>query len=157
MTIETVAVAADHGGYSLKETVLDEIRASGREVIDLGTADEAPVDYPDFAARLTQALGSGDATRGVLICGTGIGVSIAANRDPAIRAALCYDEETAILARKHNNANVLCLGGRKTENEEARKIVRLFLASEFEGGRHQKRIAKLDRTFCTTHQMKGDL
>ena len=140
----TVAVAVDHGGFVLKRAVIDEVRASGCDIIDLGANGEDPVDYPDVAARLKDAIRNGDAERGVLICGTGIGVSIAANRDPAIRAALCYDAETASLARRHNDANVICLGGRKTGETRAREMVRLFLSTEFDRGRHMRRVEKLD-------------
>ena len=140
----TVAVAVDHGGFALKQAIIDEVRASGCHIIDLGANSEDPVDYPDIAARLKDAIRKGDADRGVLICGTGIGVSIAANRDPGIRAALCYDTETASLARRHNDANVICLGGRKTGETKAREMVRLFLSTEFDQGRHARRVAKLD-------------
>lgn len=143
MSNETIAVAVDHGGYALKRAVIEEIRVGGRIAVDLGTDGEDPVDYPDFAAKLVDAIADGRTRRGVLVCGTGIGVSIAANRHPGIRAALCYDEETAALARRHNDANVICLGGRKTSEEAARGMVRLFLSTAFEGGRHARRVAKL--------------
>lgn len=145
MTAGTVAVAVDHGGHALKEAVMDEAARAGRRILDLGTDGTGSVDYPDFASRLVEAVFSGEADRGILVCGTGIGMSIAANRHPDIRAALCYDEETARLARRHNDANVLCLGGRKTSETDARAIVRLFLGTGFEGGRHERRIAKLER------------
>lgn len=143
MTSETIAIAVDHGGFSLKETAVSSVRAAGLEVMDLGTFDEESVDYPDFAEKLVSVIESRDAGRGILICGTGIGISIAANRHPGIRAALCYDEETAALARQHNDANVLCLGGRKTTREMARRIIEIFLSTPFEGGRHARRVAKL--------------
>ncbi len=145
MTARTVAVAVDHGGRVLKEAVMDEAARAGCGVLDLGTSGSGAVDYPDFASRLAEAVSSGEADLGVLVCGTGIGMSIAANRHPGIRAALCYDDETARLARRHNDANVLCLGGRKTPETAARAIVRLFLGTGFEGGRHGRRIAKLER------------
>ena len=143
MSNETIAVAVDHGGYALKQAVIEEIRAGGRIAVDLGTDSDDPVDYPDFAAKLVDAIADGRTRRGVLVCGTGIGVSIAANRHPGIRAALCYDEETATLARRHNDANVICLGGRKTSEQTARGLVRLFLSTAFEGGRHVRRVTKL--------------
>ena len=143
MTAQKIAIAADHGGFGLKASVVAAIREAGFDPVDLGTDSEESVDYPDFAEKLVSAMRDGDADRGVLICGTGIGISIAANRHPGIRAALCYDEETATLARQHNDANVLCLGGRKTGGDMARAIVKIFLSTPFEGGRHARRVAKL--------------
>ena len=143
MTHETVAVAVDHGGYALKHAVVDELREAGCEVLDLGADGADPVDYPGVAARVVAAVAGGAAGKGVLICGTGIGMSIAANRDGAVRAALCYDEETARMARRHNDANVICMGGRKTGEETARAMIRLFLATPFDGGRHARRVATL--------------
>ena len=139
----TVGVAVDHGGFPLKKFVIDEMQQLGLEVSDLGTDREDSVDYPDFADKLVAAIAGGRVAQGVLICGTGIGISIAANRHPSIRAALCYDEETAVLARQHNDANVLCLGGRKTDEETARKMVRAFFGTKSEGGRHARRVAKM--------------
>lgn len=143
MSKELIGIAVDHGGFALKQPVSDEIRAAGYDVLDLGTNDGESVDYPDYARKLVDAIGQEKVTRGVLICGTGIGISIAANRHPGIRAALCYDEETAALARQHNDANVLCMGGRKTTHDEARRMVRIFLETEFEGGRHARRVRKM--------------
>lgn len=143
MSQELIGIAVDHGGFALKQPVVDKIRALGYEVLDLGTHDEESVDYPDMAANLIAAFRDGRIVRGVLICGTGIGISIAANRHAGIRAALCYDDETAALARQHNDANVMCLGGRKTGPEQARGMVKVFLETEFEGGRHARRVGKL--------------
>ncbi|MGB0629489.1 MAG: ribose 5-phosphate isomerase B [Alphaproteobacteria bacterium] len=143
MSKETIGIAVDHGGFTLKQAVKEEIEAAGYGVLDLGTDSEDSVDYPDFAEKMVQAISAGTAQRGVLICGTGIGISIAANRHKGIRAALCYDEETATLARQHNDANILCLGGRKTDEPMARRMVTLFLNTEFEGGRHARRVGKL--------------
>jgi ribose 5-phosphate isomerase B len=140
---ETVAIAADHGGFDLKTVLLQELRALGYDAIDLGTKTGDAVDYPDFAAALTRAVADGQARQGVLICGTGIGMSIAANRHKDIRAALCHDSTTARLARQHNDANVLVLGGRILGVEEAKDCLKTFLATEFEGGRHARRVAKL--------------
>jgi ribose 5-phosphate isomerase B len=140
---EKIAIASDHGGFELKTQLKQELERLGFEPLDLGTDSLASVDYPDFAVKLAQALKAGDATRGVLICGSGIGISIAANRHPHIRAALCHDHVTARLARWHNNANVLCLGGRTTGVDVARDCLQVFLGTEFEGGRHQNRVAKL--------------
>ncbi len=143
MTPETIAIAVDHGGFSLKAAATDAARAEGWKVLDLGTDSTDSVDYPDFAEKLVAVIADGRASRGILICGTGIGISIAANRHKGIRAALCYDDDTATLARQHNDANVLCMGGRKTDEATARSMVRIFLTTEFEGGRHARRVAKL--------------
>lgn len=142
---ESVAVAADHGGFELKTLLLPELEALGLAVLDLGTDDSEPVDYPDFAVAVAEAIASGRAERGLLICGSGIGMSIAANRNAAVRAALCHDGLTARLARQHNDANVLVLGGRLIGPETARECVRIFFSTRFEGGRHARRVAKLAR------------
>ena len=155
MIKEIIGIAADHGGYVLKKSVKDAILVAGYEVLDLGTDSEEPVDYPDFAKKLAQAIQVSAVSRGILICGTGIGISIAANRHNGIRAALCYDEETVELARKHNDANVLCLGGRKTKKADAQKMVALFLGVEFEGGRHARRVAKFDEPSGRYEQSSG--
>jgi ribose 5-phosphate isomerase B len=143
MPKEMIGIAVDHGGFTLKQPVSREIQDVGYGVLDLGTNCKESVDYPDYAEKLVQAIKQDKVKRGILICGTGIGVSIAANRHPSIRAALCYDEETALFARKHNDANVLCLGGRKTKYLDAQKIVRIFLEANFEGGRHARRVRKM--------------
>lgn len=143
MSKELIGIAVDHGGLVLKQPVAEELRALGFEVLDLGTHDEKSVDYPDMAENLIGAFKDGRVNRGLLVCGTGIGISIAANRHPGIRAALCYDDETARLARQHNDANVLCMGGRKTDPDQARRMVRIFFETEFEGGRHARRVGKL--------------
>jgi ribose 5-phosphate isomerase B len=140
---ETVAIAADHGGVELKAILLPELRALGHEVIDLGTASAEPVDYPDVAEALAAAIEGGRATRGVLICGTGIGMSIAINRHRALRGALVHDGLTARLARQHNDANVLVLGGRVLGPELAKDCLKAFFATGFDGGRHARRVAKL--------------
>jgi len=146
MTQETIAVAADHAGFPLKETLKGELSARGLAVLDLGTDGPASVDYPDFANRLADALKRGAATRGIVICGTGIGISIAANRHPHVRAALCQDVTAARLARQHNDANVLALGARLIGEEVARECLKIFLDTPFEGGRHERRVAKLSAT-----------
>jgi ribose 5-phosphate isomerase B len=143
MPKELIGIAVDHGGFTLKQPVSREIQDVGYGVLDLGTNCKESVDYPDYAEKLVQAIKQDKVKRGILICGTGIGVSIAANRHPSIRAALCYDEETALFARKHNDANVLCLGGRKTTFLNAQQIVRIFLEASFEGGRHTRRVRKM--------------
>ncbi len=137
-----VAIAADHGGYELKAALVPELKALGFEVLDLGTNSADSVDYPNFANAVADALGSGRAQRGVLICGTGIGMSIAANRHRHLRCALAHDVTTAQLARQHNDANVLALGARVLGIETAKACVRTFFTTDFEGGgRHARRVA----------------
>ena len=143
MSKDLIGIAVDHGGFALKQPVMEEVRALGFEVLDLGTYDAESVDYPDMAEALIAAFEDGKVKRGFLICGTGIGISIAANRHAGIRAALCYDADTAALARQHNDANIMCLGGRKTSPDQAREMVRIFLETEFEGGRHARRVDNL--------------
>ncbi|HYL50053.1 MAG TPA: ribose 5-phosphate isomerase B [Stellaceae bacterium] len=139
---ETVAVAADHGGFDLKTVLLPELQVFGLGVLDLGTDNHQSVDYPDFADAVARAVEDGRARWGLLICGTGIGMSMAANRHRGVRAALVHDGLTARLARQHNDANVLVLGGRILGPELARDCVKIFFATPFEGGRHARRIAK---------------
>jgi ribose 5-phosphate isomerase B len=141
-----VAVAADHAGFELKTVLADEIAALGHEVVDLGTHSSESVDYPDFGHSLARAITDGAADCGVIVCGSGIGISMAANRHPGIRAAVCHDTTSARLARQHNDANVLALGSRLTGVEVAKDCVRIFLATEFEGGRHARRVAKIDQS-----------
>jgi ribose 5-phosphate isomerase B len=143
MPREIVAIAADHAGYVLKDLLRGEIESMGFEVLDLGTNGPESVDYPDFGAAAAAAIAAGRASRALLVCGTGIGISIAANRHPEVRAALCHDAATARLARQHNDANVLALGARIVGEEVARDCVRVFFTTEYEGGRHARRVAKL--------------
>ncbi len=143
MPQETVAIACDHAGVELKQVLGDELRARGLEVLDLGTEGSDSVDYPDFGHAMGKALAEGRAQRGVVICGTGIGISIAANRHPGVRAALCHNGLTARLSRQHNDANVLALGARIVGVEVAKDCLAEFLDTEFEGGRHADRVAKL--------------
>ena len=143
MTQQIIALASDHAGYALKTELKEELERQGHEVLDLGTHGPESVDYPDFGHAMGQALEEGRAQRGVLVCGSGIGISIAANRHPGVRAALCHDETSARLARAHNDANVLALGARLIGPEVARNCLDVFLATDFEGGRHEKRVAKL--------------
>ena len=141
---QTVAIAADHGGFELKSILVPELRAFGFEVLDLGTMSNDAVDYPDKANALAAALAEGRAIQGVLVCGTGIGMSIAANRHRQLRAALVHDVTSARLARQHNNANVLVLGGRLLGPELAKDCLKIFFSTAFEaGGRHERRVAKL--------------
>ncbi|HNB27323.1 MAG TPA: ribose 5-phosphate isomerase B [Alphaproteobacteria bacterium] len=140
---ETVAIASDHAGFNLKTELKQELQTLGYDALDLGPDGTASVDYPDFANRLAEAIQSGKARRGVLICGTGIGISMAANRHRHLRAAVVHDATTARLTRLHNDANVLCLGARITGADVAKDCLRVFLTTDFEGGRHQNRVAKL--------------
>ncbi|CAA6603318.1 putative sugar phosphate isomerase YwlF [Rhodospirillaceae bacterium LM-1] len=143
MPRDVIALASDHGGVELKALLKEELLKLDHGVLDLGTDGPDSVDYPDFAEAMAEAIRSGNAKRGVLICGTGIGISIAANRFPFIRAALVADVTTARLARQHNDANVLVLGGRVMGPETAKDCLRIFLETPFEGGRHQRRVEKM--------------
>jgi len=134
----------DHGGFDLKRLLAAHARSLGHEVIDVGPHAADAVDYPDFAHEVARRLVAGEAERGVLVCGTGIGMAIAANRHAGVRAALCHDAFTAETARRHNNANVLCLGGRTTGPGVALQILELFLAVGFDGGRHERRVEKVE-------------
>ena len=139
----TVALGADHAGYALKDHLAASLRAQGHAVRDLGTFGPERVDYPDVAHRVARAVAGGTAELGVLVCGTGIGMSIAANRHPGIRCALVHDVTSARLAREHNDANVLALGARMLGEMVALDCLATFLATAFEGGRHSHRLAKL--------------
>jgi ribose 5-phosphate isomerase B len=139
---ETVAVAADHAGYDLKTALIPQLRELGLEVLDLGTHGRDSVDYPDFADAVAAALKDGRARRGLLVCGSGIGISMAANRHRHVRAALCHDALTARLSRQHNDANVLVLGGRLIGLDTAKDCVEVFFKTAHDGGRHARRIAK---------------
>ena len=139
-----IAIASDHGGYELKVNVKRYLEARDIHVIDLGTDSEESVDYPVFGKACAEAVASGEADRGIVCCGTGIGISIAANKVKGIRCALCTDVNMAKLSRQHNNANVLAMGGRTTDTETALAITEAWLDTEFEGGRHQRRIDMLD-------------
>lgn len=143
MSRETIALASDHAGYGLKSLLAEEIAKLGHTVLDLGTDSEESVDYPDYGRAMAEAIAEGRVKRGVIVCGTGIGISMAANRNPAVRAALCSDETSARLARQHNDANVLALGARLVGEEVAKACLKVFLETEFEGGRHQRRVDKL--------------
>jgi ribose 5-phosphate isomerase B len=143
MAAGSIAIASDHAGFELKAVLIEELKSAGAAVLDLGTNAPDSVDYPDFANALAKALHDGRAAFGVLVCGTGIGISMAANRHRGIRAAHCRDTTDARLARQHNDANVLALGARTTGPEVAKDCLRIFLATAFEGGRHQRRVDKL--------------
>lgn len=141
-----IAVACDHGGFPLKETMLETIRANGHEAIDLGTHSEASVDYPDFAEKLGRVIQDGEADRGVLICGSGVGASVAANKLKGIFAAICHDTYSARQGVEHDAMNVLCLGARVIGVELARELVTAFLKAEYIGsGRYAIRVEKIIR------------
>jgi ribose 5-phosphate isomerase B len=138
-----VAVASDHRGYHLKEKVIALLKAKGHEAIDDGPATEQAVDYPDFAALVARRVSAGEVDRGILICGTGLGMAIAANKFPGVRAAACADEVTAELSRRHNDLNVLCLSGDLLSSRVTELLVEKWIDTEFEGGRHERRVEKI--------------
>ncbi len=139
-----LAMASDHGGFDLKQNLKNTLADQNIEIVDLGVHSTDSVDYPEQAHELAEAILEGKADFGVLVCGTGIGISIAANRHPGIRAALCTDPFMARMSREHNDANVLCLGGRVIGPSLAEDIVRAFLAGRYEGGRHARRLEKIE-------------
>lgn len=135
-----IAIGSDHGGYLLKEEIRKHLEEKGYEFKDFGTDSTASCDYPVYAEKVCRAIQSGECDNGILVCGTGIGMSMCANKCKGIRAAVCGDHFSAEFTRKHNNANVLCLGARVTGSGVALQLVDIFLTTEFEGGRHEKRI-----------------
>lgn len=139
-----VAIGCDHGGLDLKEAVISVLRELNLEFEDMGTHDRSSCDYPDFAQRVAEAVAGGQCQQGILICGTGIGMSIGANKVPGIRAALCNEIFSARMARNHNDANILCIGARVVGPGVAQEIVKTYFTSEFEGGRHARRVEKLN-------------
>jgi len=143
--LKKIALASDHAGFHLKEAIKPYIESLGYEVLDLGASGTESVDYPDFGYKAADSVASGDANMGVIVCGSGVGISIAANRNPKIRAALCQSAEVAKLSRQHNDANILSLGARIIDEKTAKECVREFLNTEFEGGRHQNRVEKLSK------------
>ena len=142
---EKIAITSDHAGFHLKEKIKVDLEESGYGVLDLGTNSDDSVDYPDYGKAIAKNILEGNVKRGIALCGTGIGISISANRFKGIRAALCKDMEMAIQARKHNNANILSLQARFISEEKSKKITKVFLNTEFEGGRHERRVNKIDR------------
>ena len=143
-----VAIASDHAAVALKAVLADWLRANGHAVIDLGTDGAASVDYPDYGYALAEALADGRATRGVALCGSGIGIAIAANRHPACRCAQVSEPLSARLARSHNDANAIAMGARLIGEEMAKACLEAFLSTDFEGGRHQHRVDKLSKEFA---------
>ncbi len=139
----TIAIASDHGGFELKDILIDYLAEKGHSIINLGTNSPESVDYPDYAKACCDEVISKRADFGILVCGTGVGISIAANKIDGIRCGLCPSKEIAALVKQHNNANVIALGGRFTSPDDAKDIVDSYMAAEFEGGRHQARIDKI--------------
>ena len=138
------AVGSDHAGYTAKLKAIEVLKDLGCEVEDVGTHSEASCDYPDFALAVAERVAHGDAEIGVLCCGTGIGMSMAANKVHGVRAGVCHNDFTCEMTRRHNDANVLCLGSRVVDDRMVENLVRLFVHTPFEGGRHQRRVRKID-------------
>ena|SRR5919197_734717 len=145
MSQERIGIGSDHAGFRLKESVKRWLIDHSYTVLDFGTASEEPCDYPDFAIALAEAVAAGEVERGILICGTGVGMSIVANKFPHLRAAVCHDPTTARFSRAHNDANVLTMGSRITGEMVALDIVNAWLHTPFEGGRHSRRLEKIER------------
>ncbi len=143
--MKKVLIASDHAGFEGKEAIKKTLDEMGVEYKDMGTNSLDSVDYPDYAERVANGVASGEAERGILVCGSGIGMMIAANKTPGARAALAWNEETAELARRHNDANIVAVGSRTTPEETIDQIIRAFLTTDFEGGRHQRRIEKITK------------
>ncbi len=138
-----IAIASDHRGVKIKNRLIQSLTAAGYDVIDQGTDSDQPVDYPDYARVVAEKVSRGEAERGVLICGTGIGMSIAANKFDGVRAASCYDEVMVEMSRRHNDVNVLCLPGDLIGDRPVDDLVKMWLKTEFDGGRHLQRIEKI--------------
>ena len=141
----TIAAGCDHGGFSLKTVLIEQLTESGHEVLDLGTHSNERVDYPDFAEAVAKSVASGEAEFGLLVCGSGIGVCMVANKISGIRAATIHDVTSAHLSREHNDANIICMGERLIGPEVAKEALDVFLASEFQEGRHLNRVKKIDK------------
>ncbi len=139
-----IAIAADHGGFELKQSIIEYLSKKNVNILDLGTNNLESVDYPLYADKLVNSILNKESDFGILVCGTGIGISIKANRYKGIRAALLYDDNVALMTRKHNNANVMVFGGRTMNKDDVFNRIDIFLNTEFEGGRHQRRIDMLD-------------
>jgi len=138
-----IAIGADHGGFKLKKKLIEFLKAKGHVVADLGTHSEKSCDYPSFGYKVAKAVSNGEFSRGILICKSGLGMSMVANKAPGIRAAVCRDIKSAVSSRKHNNANVLTLGAAFTTEKLAKRILSAWLAAEFEGGRHARRVRQI--------------
>lgn len=143
-----IGLASDHGGYELKEHIREHLEKKGIEYIDYGTNSEESVDYPDYGRKAGEAIMSGEVDRAIVVCGTGIGISLAANKVKGVRCALCGDSYSARMSREHNNANALALGGRVVGKDLALEIVDIWLRTEFAGGRHERRVNKISEIEC---------
>jgi RpiB/LacA/LacB family sugar-phosphate isomerase len=151
-----IVVGADHRGYALKETIAAQLRSSGHDVVDVGTDSEAPVDYPDYAAAVGKAILRGEGERGILICGSGVGASIAANKLPGVRAGLCHDTYSAHQGVEHDDMNLLCMGSRVIGPELALELTSVFLAACFSGDeRHRRRLAKVQELEQEAERRRG--
>lgn len=140
-----IAIGSDHRGVSLRAQIVELLNRLGHEVIDMGTNEPMPVDYPDIASGVARRVSTGEVDRGILICGTGLGMTIAANKFPGVRAAPCYDELTAEVSRRHNDLNVLCLSGDMLGERLVERLVEIWLTTPFEGGRHLRRVQKISQ------------
>jgi ribose 5-phosphate isomerase B len=140
-----IAIGSDHAGFALKEKVAPMLQSAGHDVVDVGTDSEESTDYPMYASAAARMVAEGRAERAVLVCGSGVGVSIVANKVDGIRAVNAHDPQEAEMSRRHNDANVLALAGRRLEEDDARPIVESFLATDFEGGRHERRVGQISR------------
>ena len=156
MEQETIIMGSDHAAYQMKETIKSYLAHEGFVVEDAGALGTDSVDYPDFGIKVASAISSGKYKRGILMCGTGLGMSMVANRFPRVRAALCGDIFSAVMSRQHNDANILVMGGRVIGDVLAKEIVKVWLKTEFDGGRHQHRLDKFDRIGFTS-DLKGDI
>jgi ribose 5-phosphate isomerase B len=141
---DKILIASDHAGFEMKQKLEEQLKALGYDYEDMGTNSEASTDYPDYAHPLAEKISTGEAKRGVLLCGTGLGMSYAANRHPHVRAAVVWSPEVAALSREHNDANVLVLPARCISDDEARQILKTWLETPFDGGRHARRVAKIE-------------
>ena len=145
-----VSIGSDHRGFQLKAVLIDLLNSVGHQVSDEGTSDNQSVDYPDFASAVASKVSRGESDRGILICGTGIGMAIVANKFSGIRAATCHDEATAEVSRRHNDANVLCLSGDMLGEHVVDQLVKVWMTTEFDGGRHARRVEKIRRLEAET-------
>jgi len=143
MVMGKIVIGSDHAGYPLKEAIKQYLTEMGEEITDLGTHSEDDIDYPDFGIMISEKVSSGEFSRGILFCGSGVGMTIVANKFPSVRAVLCLDEDTARMSRLHNDTNILVLAGRQTDIETAKAITNAWLKTAFEGGRHKRRLDKI--------------
>jgi ribose 5-phosphate isomerase B len=151
-----IAVGSDHRGLNLRQKIVELLGKLGQEVIDVGSNDPGPVDYPDIAAAVASRVSKGEVDRGILICGTGLGMCIAANKFPGVRAAPCHDDLTAEMSRRHNDLNVLCLSGDILGERLVDRLVAIWLNTEFEGGRHARRVQKIADLECSNGKARDD-